>query len=100
MPIAWCPTCEKTWPDPPGSPCPVDGTPLEAIGTLTLGFSEGTALLDGTILALSGPEPFREAIAFLQSKGFRSGDRIHVAGAQGRIGNREVIFIENVGHVA
>jgi len=86
--------CQTTWSNPPGTGCPADGTPLQAIGTLTI--VGGAASLDGTLLARSGPNPIGAAVEFLLSQGFQSGDRIEMTGNQSFLDNREVLYIETV----
>jgi hypothetical protein len=60
--------------------------------TGTVHIANTESRLDGILLALCGdPDPFGAATVFLESKGIGNGDRITVAGADGKIGNVKVI---------
>lgn len=91
MPIGYCSKCSRIW---SGNRCPVHGDPLETVGRLTI--SGGTPFLDDVPLARRGPDPFGEAIAFLNLAGFREGDLIQVTGMEGTLNGVRVIFIESV----
>jgi hypothetical protein len=67
---------------------------MERTGTLRI--LNGNSRLDRLLLARRDePDPLRAATAFLGTAGFDSGDRIRVTGADGQIGNVDVMFITN-----
>jgi len=65
-------------------------------GTLSIDDNLKESKLDGTFLARQGSgDPFGDATAFLENRGFSDGDLATITGSNGNIGQQPVIFMTN-----
>jgi hypothetical protein len=67
---------------------------MQEVGNLSIDDNSKESKLDDTLLAVEGSgDPFGDATAFLERKGFADGEQARITGNTGEVGDVDVIFM-------
>ena len=73
---------------------------MQEVGNLSIDDNSKESKLDDTLLAIEGSQdPFGDATAFLEGKGFSDGETAKITGDSGKVGDVDVIFMTNAERV-